>query len=66
MEGDPQATLIPRRTRLTYRLNLTECLKSKGRSFKVGEERGFGFAAVTPQQNAVDASEVVVFFKRDG
>ena len=50
----------------TYRLNLTECLKSKGQSFKAGEERGFNFAAVTPQQNAVDASEVVVFFKRDG
>lgn len=50
---------------LTYRLNLTECLRSKGQSFTIGEERGFNFAAVTPQQNAVDASEASIFFKRD-
>jgi len=50
----------------TYQLNLTECLRSKGQSFKVGEERGFEFAAVTPQQDAVDAASVNVFFKREG
>jgi hypothetical protein len=49
---------------LTYRLNLTECLESKGQSFKNGEQAGFGFAAVTSQMNAVDASSVSIFFTR--
>ena len=48
----------------TYRLNLTECLESKGQSFKNGEQAGFGFAAVTPQMNAVDATSVDVVFQR--
>lgn len=49
---------------LTYRLNLTACLESKGQSFRNGEQAGFGFAAVTPQMNAVDATSVDVVFQR--
>ncbi len=36
----------------TYRLNLTKCLESDGKSFNVGEKRDFGFKAVTPRLDA--------------
>ena len=51
---------------LTYRLNLSECLRSAGLSFNVGERRGFGLQAVTPQLTANDESGVSVFFERTG
>lgn len=59
--GDRPATVT---NTFTYRLNLTECLESKGQSFKNGEQVDFGFAAVTPQLNAVDATSVGISFKR--
>jgi hypothetical protein len=49
----------------TYRLNLTKCLKSDGKSFKVGKEREFGFKAVTPQLDAADETARAAAFIRE-
>ncbi len=50
----------------TYRLNLTECMASKGRSFTAGQTQGFAFTAFgapDPGRGA-DFSYTVVYFKR--
>ena len=50
---------------LTYRLNLTDCLESKGISFDEGEARGFGFHAFgTPHPGGADDTFTGVTFKR--
>jgi hypothetical protein len=45
----------------TYRLNLTKCLESDGKSFKVGEKRDVGFKAITPRVDAGGDSTRVAF-----
>ena len=51
---------------MTYSLNLTKCLKSKGLLFDPGEERGFEFYAVTfnPNRANRDQSNLNVHFER--
>lgn len=50
----------------TYRLNMTECLESKGSSFSAGQTQGFTFsayAAPDPGRGA-DRASTLVYFKR--
>ena len=49
---------------LTFRLNLTQCLSSKGLSFPPGQPQDFNLAAVTPQLNANDTAGVGIAFQR--
>jgi hypothetical protein len=50
----------------TYQLNLTECLKSKGRTFDSGQTQGFTFSAYTPQVPGAnpDNANTAVFFRK--
>lgn len=46
----------------TFTLNLTQCLKSHGRSFNPGEEQGLDVKGLPP--NLPPSTEQTIFFKR--
>ena len=48
----------------TYRLNLSECLESQGRSFDPGDTQGFSFASFAPTGSNPDNADSAAFFTR--